>query len=62
MFLSDMNEKQSAVISKINISDDFSRRLCDMGFIKGEKVICIRKALFSSPILFSVKGAVHRSG
>ena len=57
MFLSDMREKQEAEILLNNASGDFGRRLRDMGFVKGERVICERKALFSSPILFCVKGS-----
>ena len=57
MLLSDLKENQSATVLKNSISCNFGRRLRDMGFVEGEKVICIRKALFSSPILFSVKGS-----
>ncbi len=56
MLLSDMKEMQKAVVSENTISGDFGRRLRDMGFVKGEEVVCIRKAVFSSPILFFVKG------
>ena len=57
MLLSRMKENQGAEISKINISNDFARRLRDMGFVEGEKVFCCKKSVFPSPILFSVKGS-----
>lgn len=57
LFLSDMRENQLGVISAINFSNSFSKRLADMGFSKGEKVECIKISTFSSPILYRVKGS-----
>lgn len=57
MFLSDLKENQSAKIIYINSETPFGRRLCDMGFCKGERVLCVKKAVFNSPILFNVKGS-----
>ena len=57
MLLSDMKEKQKGVIIRNNASGEFGGRLRDMGFTVGEEIICRRKALFSSPILFTVKGS-----
>lgn len=56
MFLSDLKENQCATIYCINFKNAFAKRLADMGFCKGEKVVCIKRSLFPSPILFNVKG------
>ena len=57
MFLSELGEKQGAKIAKNSFSGDFSRRLRDMGFAEGEKVLCVRKSVFSSPIIYRIKGS-----
>lgn len=55
MFLSDIKEGRCAVISALNFNSEFKIRLRDMGFCEGEKVLCIKKALLHSPILYRVK-------
>ncbi len=55
MFLSDVKEGKSAVISGLNFNSEFKVRLRDMGFCEGERVCCIKKALLRSPILYCVK-------
>lgn len=57
MFLSDLRESQTAEIIRIDEKTPFGTRLCDMGFCVGEKVICVKRATFQSPILFNVKGS-----
>lgn len=57
MFLSDLKENQSGVISSVDFDSAFSGRLGDMGFTVGERVVCVKKAVFSSPVLYNVKGA-----
>ncbi|MFR5876940.1 MAG: FeoA family protein [Eubacterium sp.] len=57
MFLSDMKEGQTGVISAVNFDNSFKTRLNDMGFCDGESVICIKRSVMSSPILYRVKGA-----
>lgn len=55
MFLSDIKEGKTAVISGLHFNSEFKVRLRDMGFCEGEKVSCIKKALLHSPILYRVK-------
>lgn len=55
MFLSDLKENQSAVIVFSEGESVFGRRLCDLGFCEGEKVLCVKRALFGSPVLYRVK-------
>lgn len=57
MFLSNMKEGQSGVISSLDFDTEFKTRLNDMGFCIGENVVCIKRAMLSSPILYSVKGS-----
>ena len=57
MFLSDLKENQSAVIVFSDNKTRFEERLCDMGFRKGEKVLCVKRGLFSSPVIYSVGGS-----
>lgn len=57
MFLSDLSENQFGVISDYSFERSFESRLKDMGFCKGEKVKCVKKAALHSPILYYVKGA-----
>lgn len=57
MFLSDMRESQTGVISSLDFDREFRIRLNDMGFCKGENVVCIKRAMLSSPILYNVKGS-----
>lgn len=57
MFLSELKDGQSGVISSINADAAFSRRLAEMGFTDGETVRCICRSAFNSPILYGVKGS-----
>ena len=57
MLLCDMKEKQSARIAEINAAEPFASRLRDMGFCEGESIVCVRKAVLTSPILYGVKGS-----
>lgn len=56
MFLSELKDGQSGVISSLNFDAAFSRRLSDMGFCRGESVRRICASSFGSPILFAAKG------
>jgi len=58
MLLSELKENQSAVISFCNCETDFGRRLCDMGFRSGERVVCVKRGLFKSPIIYLVCGSL----
>ncbi|MBE6816199.1 MAG: ferrous iron transport protein A [Ruminococcaceae bacterium] len=55
MFLSELRDNQSGVISSLNFDADFARRLSDMGFCNGEKVQKTCTAAFGSPMLYSAK-------
>ena len=55
MFLSELADGQSGVISSLNFQADFARRLSDMGFCNGERVKRICAGAFGSPILFLAK-------
>jgi len=55
MFLSDLKENQSAVIVLSENESAFGRRLCDMGFCEGERVLCVKRSVFGSPVLYRVK-------
>jgi Fe2+ transport system protein FeoA len=57
MLLSELKEKQSAVITSADCGGAFGIRLSDMGFREGERVLCVKRGLLSSPILYSVNGS-----
>ena len=57
MFLSELRDNQSGVISSLNFDAAFARRLSDMGFCRGERVTRVRAAVFGSPILYEAKGS-----
>ena len=57
MVLCELAEGRKGCISSVNVEGGFAKRLRDMGFCEGEEVVCIRRAAFSSPILFSVKNS-----
>ena len=57
MFLSELKDGQSGVISSIHADSAFSRRLGEMGFTSGERVQCLCRSAFGSPILYAVKGS-----
>ena len=58
MFLSELKDGQSGVISSLKADAAFSRRLEEMGFCSGEAVLCICRSAFGSPILYSVKDSM----
>lgn len=57
MYLSDVPVGSQAVISSLDFSPLFSKRLRDVGFCEGDDVTCVRRALLSSPILYYTKGS-----
>lgn len=58
MMLSDLKETQWATISRLPDDYIFSLRLCEMGLCTGQKVQCVAKSLFSSPVLYCVKDSL----
>ncbi len=58
MFLYELKEGQRAEISELFAEGEFSSRLRDMGFCEGEEIVCVKRAVFSSPVLYRVKGSM----
>ena len=58
MFLSELKENQSGVVEFCESETAFGRRLCDMGFRKGERVLCVKRGVFKSPIVYGVCGSL----
>ncbi len=58
MFLYDLKEGQSAELKALLFDKKLSERLRDMGFCEGERVTCIKRAAFKSPVLYRVKGSL----
>ena len=58
MKLNELNEGQSAVVTKISLSGDIRRRLYDLGLIKGTKVSCEIISPMGNPIAYNIRGAV----
>lgn len=58
MTLADMKENDSGIILYINSDCQIKRRLFDMGFVKGNEIICVRRNPMGSPIAFNVEGSV----
>ena len=55
MTLSSLKENQSAIITKLPNDERFALRLCEIGISKGQKIVCVIKSVFGSPILYFVK-------
>ncbi len=56
MFLSDLKTGESAVIIKVSGHGGFRRRILEMGFVRGQKVVSILNAPLRDPIKYSVMG------
>lgn len=56
MFLSELEENQSATVLFSDSKSLFGERLNDMGFRNGERVLCVKRGLFPSPIIYLVNG------
>lgn len=55
MFLSDLEDGEMCLIRKINLSNDFAKRLKDFGINHKSKITIIRKSKNNCPIIFLVK-------
>lgn len=55
--LSQLEEGQSGIIISIFGGGGASKRLADLGLVKGKKVKVIRKALFRGPVQIEVSGS-----
>ena len=56
MKLSELKINQSAIIESVGINNQMARRLHELGFIKGQKIVCSNIGLFGSPIAFKLSG------
>lgn len=56
MKLSELKINQSAIIESIGINNQMDRRLQELGFIKGQQIICSNIGLSGSPIAFKLSG------
>lgn len=57
MLLTELKERQKAVISKIRGRSPFRKRVFEMGFVPGKEVTSIRKTPFKGPSEYSVMGS-----
>ncbi len=58
MLLYDLKEGQSGKLTALLFDTKLSERLRDMGFCEGEEIMCVKKAVFKSPVLYRVKGSL----
>ncbi len=56
MFLSDLKTGESAVIIKVLGHGGFRRRILEMGFVRGQRVVSVLNAPLRDPIKYSVMG------
>ncbi len=56
MFLSDLKTGESAVIIKVLGHGGFRRRILEMGFVRGQRVVSILNAPLRDPIKYSLMG------
>ena len=58
MFLNNLKEGESCLVSDIDASPDTKRRLFDMGLIKNTRVKCLQKSPFGDPVAYLIRGTV----
>jgi ferrous iron transport protein B len=56
MKLSDLHNGESAVIVKVYGHGGFRRRITEMGFVRGQKVMSILNSPFNDPVKYSIMG------
>ncbi|MFP4018736.1 MAG: ferrous iron transport protein B [Bacteroidales bacterium] len=56
MRLSDLQNKESAIITKVRGRGAFRKRIMEMGFVKGQKVTVIKNAPLKDPIEYNIMG------
>ncbi len=56
--LSDLSEREDAVVCEIRAEPDIKRRLYDLGFIKGSHVVCAFKSPLGDPVAYYLKGTL----
>ncbi len=56
--LSEINVGEKVIVCKINSSEKISRRLYDIGIIKGTVIECVGRSPLKDPSAYLVRGAV----
>lgn len=56
MRLSDLQNKESAIITKVRGRGAFRKRIMEMGFVKGKKVTVVKNAPLKDPIEYNIMG------
>jgi len=56
MYLSELNEGEKGIISKVKGRGAFRRRIMEMGFVTGKEIEVIRRAPLQDPIEYSLMG------
>lgn len=56
--LNELKINETAFINKLNITDNFRRRLLDLGFVTGSKITALYKSPSGNPTAYFIKGAV----
>lgn len=54
--LSTLKPGQAALVNDVHGDDTLSRRLVDLGFWPGTRVVCVRRAPFGDPTQFQLQG------
>ncbi|MFI3258950.1 MAG: ferrous iron transport protein B [Rikenellaceae bacterium] len=54
--LSELSDGDVAIIKKIHSSGEYSKRLTEMGFIKGRRVVAVKNAPLKDPIEYELMG------
>ncbi len=58
MTLNELSTGESAIVSKIDVDDDMTRRLLDIGLVEGTKVKSLYRSYMKDPTAYSIRGAV----
>ena len=56
--LADLVQGNTAIISELSSNGTIRRRLQDIGFIPGTKVVCIQSSPLGDPVAYLIRGAV----
>ena len=59
MKLSDLQNNEQGIITKVKGRGAFRKRIIEMGFIKGQKVTVIKKAPLRDPIEYNIMGLME---
>lgn len=56
MKLSDLHNGESAIIVKVHGHGGFRKRITEMGFVRGRKVVSVLNSPFNNPVKYSIMG------